>query len=133
VAVDTSVAVPLLSKAHVFQPRFSDWAQGKDLWLSGHAAVETFAVLTRLTGGLALAALDVIRLLDETFVGALDLPDTAVAVRTLARMGITGGATYDGLVALAAKEHKAILATHDARALATYQAVGVAVTLVSPA
>jgi toxin FitB len=35
---------------------------------------------------------------------------------TFSRLGIAGGAVYDGLVALAAKEHGAALATRDARA-----------------
>ena len=43
---------------------------------------------------------------------------------TLSRLGIAGGAVYDALVALAAKEHGAALATRDARARGTYDAVG---------
>jgi predicted nucleic acid-binding protein len=49
---------------------------------------------------------------------------------TLSRMGIAGGAVYDGLVALAAKEHGVPLATRDARARGTYDAVGVKVIVV---
>jgi predicted nucleic acid-binding protein len=130
IAVDTSVAVPLLSQAHALQPKFSDWAHGKQLWLAGHAATETYSVLTRLPSGFALGALDAVRLLDESFVGVLTLPTTATAYRELARLGVTGGAVYDGLVALAAKEHAAVLATHDARALSTYERLSVDVTLV---
>jgi predicted nucleic acid-binding protein len=50
---------------------------------------------------------------------------------TLSRIGIAGGAVYDGLVALAAKEHGVPLATRDARARATYDAIGVKVVIVS--
>ena len=50
--------------------------------------------------------------------------------KRLAGLGISGGATYDGLVALAALEHDAVLATRDARALATYDAIGVIVELI---
>jgi predicted nucleic acid-binding protein len=39
----------------------------------------------------------------------------------------SGGTVYDALVALAAKEHGAALATRDARARGTYDAVGVEV------
>jgi predicted nucleic acid-binding protein len=49
---------------------------------------------------------------------------------TLSHLGIVGGAVYDGLVALAAKEHGLALATRDARARGTYDAVGVKVILV---
>ena len=50
---------------------------------------------------------------------------------TLSRLGIAGGAVCDALVALAAKEHGAALATRDARARGTYDAVGVAVIVVT--
>jgi predicted nucleic acid-binding protein len=53
------------------------------------------------------------------------LPDT------LSRLGIAGGAVYDALVALAAEEHGAALATRDARARGTYDAVGVEVIVVT--
>ena len=49
----------------------------------------------------------------------------------LSRLGIAGSAVYDGLVALAAKEHGVALATRDARARGTYDAVGVKVVLVT--
>jgi predicted nucleic acid-binding protein len=42
----------------------------------------------------------------------------------LSRLGIAGGAVYDALVALAAAEHGADLATRDVRAKATYETVG---------
>jgi len=47
----------------------------------------------------------------------------------LSRLGIAGGAVYDALVALAAVEHEADLATRDARARATYEAVGASVVV----
>jgi len=50
---------------------------------------------------------------------------------TLSRLGIAGGAVYDPLVALAAKEHGAALATRDARPRSTYDGVGVAVIVVT--
>ena len=53
------------------------------------------------------------------------LPDT------LSRLGIASGAVYDALVALAAKEHGAALATRDAQARGTYDAVGVEVIVVT--
>ena len=47
------------------------------------------------------------------------------------RLGIAGGTVYDALVALAAKEHGAALATRDARARGTYDAVGVELIVVT--
>ena len=49
----------------------------------------------------------------------------------LSRLGTAGGAVYDALVALAAKEHGAALATRDAQARGTYDAVGVEVIVVT--
>lgn len=42
----------------------------------------------------------------------------------LSRAGIAGGAVYDALVGLCASAHDVLLATRDARALGTYDAVG---------
>jgi toxin FitB len=49
----------------------------------------------------------------------------------LSRLGLAGGAVYDALVALAAREHGAALATRDAQARGTYEAVGVEVIVVT--
>jgi hypothetical protein len=46
-------------------------------------------------------------------------------VSTLARAGVGGGATYDGLVALEATAHGEVLVTLDGRAQRTYQRLGV--------
>ena len=50
---------------------------------------------------------------------------------TLSHLGIAGGAVDDALVALAAKEHGAALATRDARARGAYDAVGVEMIVVT--
>ena len=51
----------------------------------------------------------------------------------LSELGIAGGAVYDALVGLAAAEHGAALATRDARAAATYEALGARVVAVADA
>jgi predicted nucleic acid-binding protein len=125
-AVDTSVAVPLLVQTHRAHAAVVRWWDDRDIALSGHALAETYAVLTRLPGDLRLAPADAARLLDERFSEPLLLgPGTAGRLpAVLSRMGIVGGAVYDALVALAAAEHGADLATRDARAGATYETVG---------
>jgi predicted nucleic acid-binding protein len=50
-----------------------------------------------------------------------------VSHRECASKGVTGGAIYDALVALAAREHAVALATRDARARSTYESAGVIV------
>jgi predicted nucleic acid-binding protein len=133
VAVDTSVAVPLLVRSHRHHPDVVRWWDGQELALSGHALAETYSVLTRLPGDARLAAGDAASLLDARFAKPLTLSSRgAGAIHvTLSRLGIAGGAVYDGLVALAAKEHGVALATRDARARGTYDAVGVKVILVA--
>jgi predicted nucleic acid-binding protein len=103
------------------------WAQGRILGLSGHALAETYSVLTRLPGDARLNPADAVALMDENFTEALQLGARAAraAHREFARRGIAGAATYDGLVALAAREHGAVLVTRDARARSTYEALGV--------
>ncbi len=133
VAIDTSVAVALLVRSHRHHADVVRWWSGQELTLSGHALLETYSVLTRLPGDARLSAEDAARLLDARFTMPLTLsgPSARRIHVTLSRLGIAGGAVYDGLVALAAKEHGVALATRDARARGTYDAVGVKVILVA--
>ncbi len=126
-ALDASVAIPLLVATHRAHAAVSRWWSRQEVALSGHAVAETYSVLTRLPGDLRLAPADAARLLAERFVEPL-LLGSEVAGRLpeiLSRLGIAGGAVYDALVALAALEHGADLATRDARAKVTYDTVGV--------
>lgn len=133
IAVDTSVAVPLLVQTHRAHPAVVTWWDGRRLALSGHAVAETYSVLTRLPGDLRLAPADAARLLDERFAEPFLLgAETAACLPdVLSRAGIAGGAVYDALVALAAAEHGADLATRDTRAKATYETLGVRVVIAS--
>ena len=130
-SLDTSVAVPLLVQTHQAHAAVVRWWAGREVALSGHALVETYSVLTRLPGDLRLAPSDAAQLLSERFVAPLllraDVAGRLPAV--LSRLGIAGGAVYDALVALAAAEHGAELATRDVRARATYELVGVHVVV----
>jgi predicted nucleic acid-binding protein len=125
--VDTSVAVPLLVSSHRSHAMVAKWAKGRVIGLSGHALAETYSVLTRLPGDARVDPADAAVLIDENFAESLLLGARAAraAHREFARRGIAGGATYDGLVALAAREHGAVLVTRDARARSTYEALGV--------
>jgi len=108
------------------------WWNHREVALCGHASVETYAVLTRLPGDSRLAPADAAQLLHERFAAPLLLgSDVSRRVAdVLSEMGIAGGAVYDALVALAAKEHDTVLATRDLRAKATYDAVGARVVIV---
>ena len=130
-ALDTSVAIPLLVQTHRDHAATVRWCGSQQLVLSGHAVAETYSVLTRLPGDVRVSPVDAARLLDEWFGAPLLLgPDTAVRLpEVLSGLGIAGGAVYDAIVALAAVEHDAELATRDVRAKATYETVGARVVV----
>jgi predicted nucleic acid-binding protein len=126
-ALDTSVAVPLISEAHPLHDETFKWAKGKHLHFCGHALFETYSVITRLPGDARGSANDVARVLEANFERPLMLSENSAkqAVAHFAEKGIFGGSVWDGLVGLAAIEHNATLVTRDARALAIYDALGV--------
>lgn len=128
--VDTSVSVPLIMSSHPSHASVTRKLGRRPLLLAGHAAVETYSVLTRLPGDARLSASDAHRLIVDRFVGAADLPDPIEAIRHLSEVGVEGGATYDGLVALCVGPGD-ILFSRDLRASATYARVGVAVELIA--
>ncbi len=128
-SLDTSVAVPLLVTTHAAHAAVVRWWDGRQVALSGHAQVETYSVLTRLPGDLRLAPADAARLMAERFSPPLLLgpEQTAHLVTTLAALGVAGGAVHDAMVGMASRQHGAVLATRDARARSTYEAVGATV------
>ena len=132
VALDTSVAVPLLLRNHAAHREVVRWWDRREVVLSGHAAVETYAVLTRLPGNSRLSPADAAGLLAARFGPPVQLPaDTFTRLpQLLAELGIAGGAVYDAIVALAAAENALPLATRDARARDTYQVTGANVIVV---
>ncbi|MBX3104204.1 MAG: type II toxin-antitoxin system VapC family toxin [Cryobacterium sp.] len=132
IALDSSVAIPLLVERHEAHSKVTAWARGKQLTLCGHALVETYAVLTRLPGDARVEPEDAVALIDDNFEAKFTLsPELANrAHNELAKSGVAGGATYDGLIALTALEHNVVLATRDARARSTYEAVGAVVEIV---
>lgn len=130
--LDTSVAVPWLVTSHVAHRSVSAALGDRAAALAGHALHETYAVLTRLPGDARVAPVDAVRLLGERFETAavLDARSVRSAPAVLAAAGIAGGATYDGLVALAARSAGLPLATRDRRAQSTYSLLGVPVEVV---
>ena len=91
--------------------------------------LEAYSVLTRLPGGLAVHATVAAEVLTQRFGGEpLQLPDIerAALLSTLARAGVSGGASYDGLVALEAAARGQTLFTLDRRAQDAYRRLGAA-------
>ena len=134
VLVDTSVAVALSVAGHQLHDLTVDALEGRRLGLAGHAAFETFSVLTRLPPPARRPPGVVARVVRENFPASrfLSVEGAAVLLERLAEGEIAGGAVYDALVGAAAFEHASTLATLDRRALDTYRVLGVEVELLAP-
>lgn len=133
VLVDTSISVALAVSGHEAHGRVAKSLSGLTLGLSGHAAFETFSVLTRLPPPQRRPPAAVARLIaanfpQSRFIGA---DATRRLLEKLTELGVAGGSVYDALVAAAAAEHNLPLATRDQRAIATYRALGVQLEILS--
>jgi predicted nucleic acid-binding protein len=131
--VDTSVAVPLVVADHEHHESTTAALAARRLGLAGHAAFETYSVLTRLPTPARRTPAVVEHLMEVNFPATRHL-SAGVAASIVARLageGIAGGSVYDALVAATALEHRLVLATRDRRALDTYRAFGVAVELLT--
>jgi predicted nucleic acid-binding protein len=130
--VDTSVAVALVVADHEHHVAVLGELGALRLGFAGHAAFETFSVLTRLPPPARRSPAVVHRLLAQNFPASRFLPADAAMrlLAELAEVGIAGGAVYDALVGTAARSHGLPLATRDQRALATYRTLGVDVRLI---
>jgi len=129
--VDTSVAVALVVADHEQHRRTFHALGDRRLGLSGHAAFETFSVLTRLPPPARRTPAAVARLLAGNFPHSRFLGSRAAAalLAGFESNGIAGGSIYDALVGAAAAEHGFILATRDQRALDTYRTLDLRVEL----
>lgn len=133
VLVDTSVAVALSVAGHEAHSRVVKGLAGLTLGLSGHAAFETFSVLTRLPPPKRRSPSAVARLIGANFPESrfLGAQSTSRLLEELAALGIAGGSVYDALVAAAAAEHNLPLVTRDQRAVGTYRALNVRLEIVA--
>lgn len=131
--VDTSVAVALSIADHEGRPAARAAVEGRRIGLAGHAAFETYSVLTRLPVPARRTPAAVSRLLARNFPHTrfLGAQRAAEVLARVAATGVSGGSVYDALVAAAAVEHGVPLVTRDRRALGTYRALEVDVILIS--
>jgi predicted nucleic acid-binding protein len=133
--VDTSVAVALCARDHEHHDATVRALGRRRLGLAGHAAFETFSVLTRMPPPARRSPQVVHHLLDQNFPANRFLsPGAAVALlRSFAHGAIAGGSVYDALVGACAAEHGITLATHDHRAHETYRGVGATIEVLASA
>ncbi len=125
--VDTSVAVALVVADHDHHAAVVAAIGARRLGLAGHAAFETFSVLTRLPPPARRGPSVVDRLMRANFPASrfLGAEETATLLDRLAGLGIAGGAVYDALVGAVAVAEGIPLATRDARAVDVYRTLDV--------
>ncbi len=130
--VDTSVAVALSVSDHEGRAAARAAVEGRRIGLAGHAAFETYSVLTRLPAPARRTPAAITRLIAANFPHTrfLDPERATELLAGLAGLGLSGGSVYDALVGAAAVEHGVPLVTRDRRALGAYRALDVDVVLV---
>jgi toxin FitB len=132
VLLDTSVALAWVDRDHQFHSAVDARLAGHRLGLAGHAAFETYSVLTRQQPPKRLAAAAADRLIATEFPATrpLLLEPVSGLLAQFAAAGVAGGAVYDGLIGTAAREAGLLLVSCDVRATAIYRALGVEFELV---
>lgn len=132
VLVDSSVAIPLVVLDHEHHPLVARAVGRRRLGLAGHAAFETYSVLTRLPPPARRGPETVERLLRASFPETrfLGADDAASLFRRLAELGVAGGSVFDALVGAVAVAHEVPLATRDTRALDVYRSLDVDLELI---
>jgi predicted nucleic acid-binding protein len=133
-AADSSVAIAAILADHEAHDQAEDALRETDATIA-HVAFETYSVLTRLPPPLQLTADTAASIVDVRLPhpwATLDAKAHASALAMLAAAHVSGGATYDGLIALTALEHDLELLSRDQRATRTYRALGVRFKLLTP-
>lgn len=127
-ACDTSVAIASLDPSHEAHAACRAVLVELRPALAGHAAFETYSVLTRLPIPLRLAPEQAAGVLGAAFpeVCWITARDSARLRTQLGGLGIVGGSVYDALVGRAAAANGRVLLTRDRRAERTYRALDVA-------
>jgi len=131
-AVDSSVIIAAFSTWHGSHAPAAA-ALRTEPHLPAHAAAEAYSVLTRLPNPFRASPTIVHSSLVQNF-GERTLQTRTSIIELLgelASLGISGGAAYDGLIGITAREHDATLLTLDRRALATYDRLGVRTRLLT--
>lgn len=131
-AVDTSVAVAALDEGHAAHAVCRNAVVLHRPSLAGHAAFETYSVLTRMPGALTIDGPTATEILRKVFpvVSWLDVEQASGLLARCGPAGIIGGAVYDALVGEAARLDDRVLLTRDQRARRTYDLLGIEYELV---
>lgn len=121
---DTSVVVAAFGRWHARHDAARDAVRTSER-LIGHVALESFSVLTRLPAPRRAPARLVQEFLDHHWPGTwlfLDGTGYRQLLTTAAGGQAIGGAVYDALIAVSARESGQTIVSLDERAIRTYQA-----------
>lgn len=131
--LDTSAAIAFLVSDHEAHDDTFAALADRRLGLAGHAAFETYSVLTRLPPPARLTPQSAARLISSNFPynRFLSSERAAALLTDLPGHAVAGGAVYDALVGAAAREHGLPLVSLDRRAMNTYRALDVDVELLA--
>ena len=123
VTLDTSAAIPWVHRSHPAHAAVHAVVGDRTPVLTTHSLAETYSVLTRAPAALRLRPDDAAAVLEREFGTPVRTNPELLdhLPRHLADRGVSGGATYDALVALAAASSGTPLITRDARAASTYR------------
>lgn len=126
-ACDTSVAIAAMDTTHEQHHWCVDLVSSRRPALAGHAAIETYSVLTRLPSPSRLSPDTARKVIAHNFPDPCPIPlqNPLSLIERFADLGIRGGAVYDGLVALAADADNRTLLTRDERAERAYRRLGI--------
>jgi predicted nucleic acid-binding protein len=129
IAVDTSIVIAAFASWHQSHA-LAAAVVAEEPSLPAPCALEAYAVMTRMPPPHRVEVEVAREFLVRAFPAEVLVLPPARSMRLideLAGMGISGGASYDAVIAMTASHHGCQLATLDARARATYERVGVAV------
>jgi len=132
IATDTSVLVAAYATWHDAHQIAADALRRRPL-LIGHAALETYSVLTRLPEPLRVPPRLALEYLERNFPAeglALTFSQQRELLGRVGELGIAGGAVYDALIAETARAHDTSLLSLDRRAAVVYERLGVAYELI---
>jgi predicted nucleic acid-binding protein len=132
IAADSSVLVPAIVTAHEFHEACFESASLIDAAI-GHALVETYAVLTRLPQPYTVPAVQASTALRSYSAHVLVIPGDELAdtIDRFVIARVSGGSSYDALIAATATHHDASLLTRDERAAEIYDRIGAEVMWVA--
>lgn len=132
IAVDSSLVIAALSPWHESHEISAQYCS-QDAFVPAHCLIESYSVLTRMPELMRISgkvAAEVLTLKWGLRQLVLSEESHVNMLTDLARAGVVGGSTHDGLVALTAKHHGCSIISLDHRAERTYQRLGVNATII---